>query len=240
MISPTATRVIGWGEVEKWVVSCETGMGSGEVGFKSKNIEKIAKRKMSFLITSLLYPAERGDIISLVRTFVAIELPGDLKEKIGVFEKEIEKFLPLRFVAPKNLHLTLFFLGEMEETKLPEVIEAVKAGAKDIKSFYLLLGKPEFFTHGLWFEVGGQVEVLEKLYQQISKELKTRNFELETRPFSAHITIGRARKRIKRIESIKSIKSVQGKFKVDSVTIFTSELKPEGPIYQRKAKIDLV
>ena len=55
MISPTAIRVIGWGEVEKWVVSCEIGMGSGEVGFKSKNIEKITKRKINFLFTSLLY-----------------------------------------------------------------------------------------------------------------------------------------------------------------------------------------
>lgn len=183
-----------------------------------------------------------------MRTFVAIELPGDLKEKIGLFEKEIEKFVPLRFVAPKNLHLTLFFLGEIEETKLSEVVEAVKAGTREInkvccsaiKPFYLFLGKPEFFPHGLWLEVEGQVEVLEKLYQQISKELKTRNFKLETRPFSAHITIGRAKGRIKRVKSITGIRSITGKFKVDSVAVFTSELTPEGPVYQRQAEIDLM
>lgn len=183
-----------------------------------------------------------------MRTFVAIELPGDLKEKIGLFEKEIEKFVPLRFVAPKNLHLTLFFLGEIEETKLSEVVEAVKAGTREInkvccsaiKPFYLFLGKPEFFPHGLWLEVEGQLEVLEKLHEQISKELKTRNFKLETRPFSAHITIGRTNGRIKKIKSITSIKGIKGKFEISSISVFTSELKPEGPIYTRQAKIDLV
>ena len=172
-----------------------------------------------------------------MRTFVAIELPEDLKEKIGLFEKEIEKFVPLRFVAPKNLHLTLFFLGEIEETKLSEVVEAVKAGTCKIKPFHLFLGKPEFFTHGLWLNVEGQIEILKKLYQQIYKELASRNFDLETRPFSAHITIGRSKGKIKRFE-IK--KEVGGKFKVDSVAVFTSELKPEGPIYQRQAKIGLL
>jgi len=172
-----------------------------------------------------------------VRTFVAIELPGDLKEKIGLFEKEIEKIVPLRFVAPKNLHLTLFFLGEIPETRIPEVVDSVKKRAGGIKPFYLFLGKPEFFTHGLWLEVGGQVEVLEKLYQQIKKELETRNFELETRPFSAHITIGRSKRRSKRFEIRER---VEGKFEVRSVAVFTSELKPEGPIYQRQAEIDLM
>jgi len=171
-----------------------------------------------------------------VRTFVAIELPGDLKEKIGLFEKEIEKIVPLRFVAPKNLHLTLFFLGEIPETRIPEVVDSVKKRAGGIKPFYLFLGKPEFFTHGLWLEVGGQVEVLEKLYQQIKKELETRNFELETRPFSAHITIGRSKRKSKRIELGKEI---QGKFRVGSVAVFTSELTPEGPVYSKIKAISL-
>lgn len=175
-----------------------------------------------------------------MRTFVAIELPGDLKEKIGLFEKEIEKFIPLRFVAPKNLHLTLFFLGELEQVRISEAVEAIGVGVQGIKPFYLFLGKPEFFPHGLWLEVEGQLEVLEKLYQQIKKELKTRNFKLETRPFSAHITIGRAKGRIKRVKSITGIRSITGKFKVDSVAVFTSELTPEGPVYQRQTEIDLM
>lgn len=171
-----------------------------------------------------------------MRTFIAIELPQEIKEKIGNFEKEIEKFVPLRFVSPKNLHLTLFFLGEIEGTKLPEVVGAVKAGTWEIKPFYLFLGKPEFFTHGLWLNIEGQIEVLEKLYQQISKELKIRNFNVETRPFSAHVTIGRSKSKSKRFEFREKIK---GKFRVDSIGVFTSRLTPEGPIYKKVASINL-
>ncbi len=179
-----------------------------------------------------------------MRTFIAIELPQEIKEKIGVFEKEIEKFLPLRFVSPKNLHLTLFFLGEIEEARIPEVVGAVKAGTREInkvccsaiKPFYLFLGKPEFFTHGLWLNVEGQIEVLEKLYEQIKKELETRDFELETRPFSAHITIGRSKSKSKRFELREKIK---GKFMVDSVAVFTSELTSEGPVYSKIKAISL-
>lgn len=175
-----------------------------------------------------------------MRTFVAIELPQELKEKIGQFEREIEKFIPLRFVLPKNLHLTLFFLGELEPVRISEAaVEAVRAGVLGIKPFYLFLGKPEFFTHGLWIEVEGQLEALKKLYQQIGKELKTRNFDLEKRPFSAHITIGRTKGRIKRIKSITGTTGITGRFEVSSVAVFTSELRPEGPVYSKIITVDL-
>ncbi|MFZ5365884.1 MAG: RNA 2',3'-cyclic phosphodiesterase [Patescibacteria group bacterium] len=174
-----------------------------------------------------------------MRTFIAIELPQEIKRKIGEFEESLKKYLPLRFVAPQNLHLTLFFLGEIAESRVSEVIEAVKTGTRDIKPFYLFLGKPEFFTHGLWLEVEGQIEVLRKLYQQIGKELKIRNFEIETRPFSAHITIGRSKRKIQRIKSITSTTGITGRFGVDSVSVFTSELKPEGPVYSKIITINL-
>lgn len=180
-----------------------------------------------------------------MRTFIAIELPEKIKEEISRFEKDLEKIIPLRLVAPKNLHLTLFFLGDIAESRISEVAEAVRAGARGIKSFYLFLGKPEFFpqkgrVHGLWLKVDGQLEVLNKLYQQIAQELEKRNFEFDKKPFSAHITIGRARKGIKRTKGITSIKGITGKFEVKSVSVFTSQLTPEGPIYARRAEINLI
>lgn len=180
-----------------------------------------------------------------MRTFIAIELPEKIKEEIGRFEKDLEKIIPLRLVAPKNLHLTLFFLGELEKTRIPEVVEAVKAGAREIKPFYLFLGKSEFFpqkgrVHGLWLKVDGQLEVLNKLCQQVAQELEKRNFKFDRKPFSAHITVGRVRKGIKRTKSITSIQGITGEFEVKSVSVFTSQLKPEGPIYARRAEINLI
>lgn len=189
-----------------------------------------------------------------MRTFIAVELPEKIKEEISRFEKDLEKIIPLRLVAPKNLHLTLFFLGDIAEARIFEVVEAVRAGARGInkvccsaiKPFYLFLGRPDFFpqkgrVHGLWLKVDGQLEVLNKLCQQVAQELEKRNFKLDHKPFSAHITIGRAKKRIKRkpLDNLAIEQLSKQKFKVDSVCVFTSILKPEGPIYSKIGTIPL-
>jgi len=174
-----------------------------------------------------------------VRTFIAIELPETVKEEIAAFQKEIKKSLSLRFVSPKNLHLTLFFLGETEKIRLPEVIEAVRAGSRGIKPFYLSLTKPEFFPHGLWFKIGGQVEVLEKLYEQIKEELKTRSFPLEERPFNPHVTVGRAKGRVEKVERITMATGIKGGFEVSSVAFFKSQLTRGEPIYSKITTVGL-
>ncbi len=179
-----------------------------------------------------------------MRTFVAIDLPESLKEKIGKFEKEIRGVFPLRFVSPENLHLTLFFLGDLPDGRVEEVKEAVKVGVWGIKPFFLSLGKPEFFPnkgriHGLWFGIEGERKNLEKLYQNLFLELEKRNFAFDRRPFLPHVTIGRVKGKIKNKEfSFREFKKEN--FKVESVSVFGSILKPSGPIYQKEEEIFLI
>lgn len=176
-----------------------------------------------------------------MRIFIAIELPEDIKKEIDGFQKEISSRVFLKMVPPKNLHLTLFFLGEILETDKDKVVEAVREGIKEIKPFHLFLGKPELFPrhgriHGLWINIKGQLDILHKLYQQIQAEFENREIVYDHKPFIDHITAGRAKGKTPRLEFSPMTK---GEFLVDSVSVYSSKLTPKGPIYSKVVTIQL-
>jgi len=176
-----------------------------------------------------------------MRIFIAIELPEEIKKKIDGFQKEISGRVLLRMVAPKNLHLTLVFLGEILETDKEKVIGTVRKGVMGIIPFGLFLGKPEFFPkwgkpRGLWINVEGQTEELGKLQHSLVCKLKESQFILERLDFSAHVTVGRTKGENKRVEFAPFRKA---EFTTCSVTIFSSKLTPKGPRYSKIETIPL-
>ncbi|GAJ24122.1 unnamed protein product, partial [marine sediment metagenome] len=61
-----------------------------------------------------------------MRTFLAVEIPGHIRKKITNFiEKEKNKGLPIKWVKFENLHITLKFLGEIDENKKQEIIPVI-------------------------------------------------------------------------------------------------------------------
>ena len=61
-----------------------------------------------------------------MRCFLAIDLPEEFKEELLIIEKEIQPFLSGNFIESKNMHLTLKFLGEIDENRLKEIIKKLK------------------------------------------------------------------------------------------------------------------
>jgi 2'-5' RNA ligase len=170
-----------------------------------------------------------------MRTFISINIPEEIRKEI----KKIQDFLP-EFSGKKtelqNLHLTLKFLGEIEE----QVVGEVKEKLREIKieKFATEIDKIGVFDNRksgkysrkiiLWLHLMN----CEELQRQVDGVLKDL-FEPEKR-FMSHLTIARI-KGIKDkeefLQDLKKIKIEKIKFKVDKFYLMKSELTAEGPRY---------
>lgn len=170
-----------------------------------------------------------------MRCFIALEMPREAINHIRGTQKLIEKqnIFTGKFTELENLHLTLKFLGEIEEGK----VEEVKKRLKEIKfnEFEAGLGEIGVFSKKfikiVWIKLNGK-EVF-NLQKEVDEKLKEL-FEKEKR-FMSHITIARVKNvpdKKRFLEYIKNLKIKKLKFKVDRFFLMKSELMPEGPVYE--------
>lgn len=132
-----------------------------------------------------------------MRTFIALNLPAKERQRIHRAVRSLrEGGLPVRWVEPGNLHLTLKFLGELRPERLAEVEESVARVASSTAAFALTLGGFGAFPtlrrpRVIWVGADATPE-LRCLKQDLEWALADRGFEAETRAFHPHITLGRA------------------------------------------------
>jgi 2'-5' RNA ligase len=178
-----------------------------------------------------------------MRTFLAIEIPGHIRRRIDKFIQEEAKIdLPVKWVKFENLHITLKFLGEIDERKKKEIMPIMKEISKDFTVFKLNLGGLGCFPNPknpriLWIGVEEGSEKLCKIASQLEEKLAQFGFKKEKR-FHPHLTIGRIKKYC-RIDDILQKNLVTEIFLVNSITLFKSTLTPKGPIYDELEKFVL-
>ncbi len=130
------------------------------------------------------------------KIFIGVELPVDLKKRL---RQKIEQWkdLPIRWSREENLHLTLAFLGFVDDEIIFDVCEKVKKAVKDMEIFDIDLQKIELGPTAdknarvVWF-TGKADERLKRLVENIEKSLGIFNKRKKT--FKPHITLGRIRK----------------------------------------------
>lgn len=183
-----------------------------------------------------------------MRTFIAIDLPGQLRKKIVIASRRITKGLDIKLVEEENLHLTLLFLGEIDEKEKERVLGVLG----DLRSaswrggIKLRLGKVEIFPDdkkpsGTWVNVEGEKEKLFSLYKKIVDELLKKGITPEERNlrFSPHITIGRFKDKIRRKE-LEGEGELEGqKFIVEKISFFQSQLTAKGPKYTKIGQFEV-
>jgi len=148
----------------------------------------------------------------------------------------------VRWVDSGNLHLTLKFLGNMQEGKLRAVAMAMEKVAGATVSPRLYLGPVGAFPtinrpRVLWVGLGGEVEALRELSTALNQSLARLGFPRETRPFSAHVTIGRVRENAAP-SVLRQLGTALGAvfvppigFDGDEMVLYQSILGPGGPLY---------
>lgn len=184
-----------------------------------------------------------------MRTFIAVELLENIKKKIEEVQNPLKKTdTYISWVKPGNVHLTLKFLGEVEENKIEDVFYGTEKALKGAKSFSLSLKNLGCFPNlrrprVVWVGVDKGKEELSFLQKNIEEELSKLGYPKEDRAFSPHLTIGRV-KSPKNIEKlVKLIEKTDfqtEEVKINEVVVMKSQLHPQGAIYTPLRKIKLL
>ena len=175
-----------------------------------------------------------------MRIFLAIDLPKEIKDYLFDIEKKVKE-AKVTWVSKKNLHLTLKFLGEVNENDLHKIKEQIKVQHPKLK---LKLGKIGFFPSPqdprvIWISVEPEEEVI-SLQQKIDEQLLLQ-FPSEQK-FQAHLTLGRIKSIRRKADFNSSIKSIvieSKPFEILAFQLMKSELTKLGPKYETIETITL-
>ena len=174
---------------------------------------------------------------ALIRTFIAVELDPSFREKIRELQDKFSTF-DLKFVKPELVHITLKFLGDVDELRIPSTSAALDSIL--CEPFEARIGELGAFPKPanprvLWLGATGNFKALHENVEDLLKPFK---FESENREFSAHATLARV-KFLKKdqknafINTLKEFKDIEiGSMWVNKVLLKKSTLTPEGPIYE--------
>ena len=179
--------------------------------------------------------------MSKIRSFVAIPLNADIISCIEEMQEELRS-LPadVKWVRPQSIHLTLKFLGNIEESEIGNIAQKIQHVTNGYKSWSMLVKNLGTFPSPrnprvVWVGMEDKSGQIITLQNQIEQELVKLGFEKERRKFSPHLTLGRVRspkgKKYLLQHLTEKKEKVFGEILVDRVVLFRSDLKPTGAIY---------
>ena len=135
----------------------------------------------------------------MTRTFIALEMNDALQSHLADIIRQVALVLPgVRWVNPWSIHLTLAFLGELTDEQVAEAIQATEMAAQQARTFSYRLshlgtfGSPRY-PRVIWMGIEEFSGSLVSVHRILNQQLLQRGFEVETRPFSPHLTLTRLR-----------------------------------------------
>lgn len=184
-----------------------------------------------------------------MRLFIAFEMPDEVKKNVVELINELKKVeASIKWVEEKNLHITLKFLGWVEDKDLEKLIEMVSRSVENFKSFKVDFKGMGTFPEGkaprvVWVGATEGAEVLGKIAESLENNLSQAGFRSEKRGFTPHLTIGRIKDK-KGVDELKlkmaAIKNTEfGEAMIDRLFIMKSTLTSKGPIYEKIKEVTL-
>lgn len=181
----------------------------------------------------------------MIRSFLALELPPSLQKAVVRLQTQLQAVLtPVKWVKESSLHLTLKFLGDIDSFAIETIREGVGSVVQEYQGFSLGIQGLGVFPNlqrprTLWLGVIGERAVLDSLVSALDQELERQGFLRETKPFHPHLTLARIKPPSREIGKILATSgflgdsATIGEFSVTHVSLFKSELRPEGSVYTR-------
>ena len=183
----------------------------------------------------------------MMRLFIASPLNEDVESRLGSI---IEDLRPrggrVSWVQPKNIHLTLRFLGETEEARVDKITSEIDRIAADYSTVTTEINALGGFPNlnrprVIWVGLDESIEPIAKMARQLELAMRELRFEKE-KPFRAHLTLGRVRDP----RSIGALADYLSDYRIDPipvtldrVVLFKSTLTPRGSIYERLYEVKL-
>ncbi len=187
----------------------------------------------------------------MTRAFIALEIPVSAQRVLSSTIERFARALPApRWVDAASIHLTLAFLGELDDHRLALAMEAARAAAHDFPSFDYRLTAPGIFGSPqqpriIWMGIEDQPlaqlhgSPLQRLHHILNRELQRRNFETEKRPFSPHLTLAFVKQPLTPTEQQSLQRLLHSKqdnanstlYRVTALNVMKSELSSTGAKY---------
>jgi len=174
-----------------------------------------------------------------VRCFICFELPESIIGELSLMQQRLKACgKGVRWANPEGIHLTLKFLGNVNEEDLDAVAETVRLAGKSFQPIPIRVtgigafpnfNRPRVYWVGIE-EESGEMALLQNC---IEDELGSLGFEREKRSFKPHLTMGRVKysKNITQISELLQNQTIDEQFTAKQIVIMKSTLKPTGAVY---------
>ena len=188
-----------------------------------------------------------------MRLFVAVEI-GDETRRVAaatadLLRATIGPAVKARWVPPENMHLTVLFIGHVDEGRASGLIDALTPPL-DIPPFEIELGGCGVFPskgppRALWIGLADGLPGIASMHEAFNRRLVPFGFEPESRPFRAHLTLARIKNAPSGVgravrEALRHVPPPTARSCVTRAAIFRSHLSPNGPRYEPVAFAQLV
>ena len=185
-----------------------------------------------------------------MRLFVAVDLSEDARRQIAVEQQRIAAALrgttSIKWVRAEHAHLTLVFLGSVDDTRVPSVVDALGRDV-EVPPFEMILeGVGVFPRRGaprvLWLGVAAGTTELSDLQRLMAERVTALGIELENRPFHPHLTLGRwrASRPADRDRVLAAAPSgAIARVPIECATLYESRLSSSGSSYLARARANL-
>lgn len=183
-----------------------------------------------------------------IRTFVCIDVPAPIRARIEALQRALRRNdVPISWVKPANIHLTIKFLGDVAASRIDAVRQAVERACQGIPPFEITVAGVGCFPSAknprvLWVGLNPLPDELRRLHSNIEAALEREGFVREAKRFSPHLTMARVRDPFKARTTVEEL-MVTGfaaeTFPASAVIVMRSDLNPSGSIYTPQAVVHL-
>jgi RNA 2',3'-cyclic 3'-phosphodiesterase len=187
-----------------------------------------------------------------MRTFIAIELPQGIKDHLNKIQEQLKLTgADVKWVEPKNIHLTLKFLGEINEQTLEKLSQILDACVKGKTPFQVSIASfgafPKLnYPRIIWAGIDKGDKEIAEIVKVLEEKVQKIGIPKEKRAFSSHITLGRLRssrdkdnlaEQLKKLTENSDLPRLE--FSLSKITLFKSTLTASGPIYEALKETNL-
>jgi len=137
-----------------------------------------------------------------MRVFIAINVPEDIQKAVAAVQAELKPACAdVRWTQPGHFHFTLKFLGDISPDRVEPAINAMERSLLGFGPFELSLKDLGVFPDMkkpkvVWMGAQDNTSAATRLSAVLDEALEPLGFAKETRPFAAHLTLGRIRSRL--------------------------------------------
>lgn len=176
-----------------------------------------------------------------IRTFIAVDIGKVIRDRSVALQENLARTDPdVKWVEPQNLHVTLLFLGEVDDRDVPCVCKIVADCAQKLPAFSMTVATVGCFPNPrrpriIWIGIGEGTQPLCQIHDALEIPLLELGFRREDRRYTPHITLGRVRTDRPADAFAAALAKLTGwkggDVMVTEILIMASKLTPQGPEY---------